>query len=153
MGLSPARRQPIIWTIDSLLSISLQATYFQEILFGTPSAPPGIVVHAPVRPFVPLSVRLSVRRPRRYRSNSLRILAIGLKFGEMIHSNMKQIAFKMAKLGQFSRVPQNFEYFHDTLGPGLRNNINATTLNCLRISAMSLKFGAMMHSTMKQIVI
>ena len=34
MGLSPARRQPIIWTIDGLLSISLQATYFQEILFG-----------------------------------------------------------------------------------------------------------------------
>ena len=30
MGLSPARRQPIIWTIDGLLSISLQATYFQE---------------------------------------------------------------------------------------------------------------------------
>ena len=69
----------------------------------------------------------------------------------MMHSNMKQIAFKMAKLGQFSRVPQNFEYFHDTLGPGLRNN--ATTLNCLRISAMSLKLGVMMHSTMKQIVI
>ena len=33
-GLSPARRQPIIWTINGLLSISLQATYLQEILFG-----------------------------------------------------------------------------------------------------------------------
>ena len=29
---------------------------------------------------------------RHYRSNSLRILAIGLKFGEMMHSAMNQIA-------------------------------------------------------------
>ena len=34
-----------------------------------------------------------VRPERRYRSNFLRISAIGLKFGGMMHSTMKQIAF------------------------------------------------------------
>ena len=32
-GLSPVRRQPIIWTNDGLLSIRPQATHFNEILF------------------------------------------------------------------------------------------------------------------------
>ena len=56
----------------------------------------------------------------------------------------------MAMLGQFLCVPQNFEIFHDRLfWPGLRNGV--TALNSLRISGISLKFGGMMHSNMKQI--
>ena len=43
--------------------------------------------HASIRP----SVRLSITKTR-YRSNSLRISAIALKFGAMMHSTMKQIA-------------------------------------------------------------
>ena len=41
--------------------------------------------------------------------NLLGISAIGLKFGGMVHSMMKQIAMKMAMLGQFLCIPRNFE--------------------------------------------
>ena len=64
----------------------------------------------------------------RYRSYSLRISGISLKFGGMMHNNMKQIAFKVAMLGQFLRIPWNFEIFHDRLGPGLRDDVIALTL-------------------------
>ena len=40
------------------------------------------------------SLRPSIRPKRRYRSNSLRISAMGLKLGGMIHSTIKQIAIK-----------------------------------------------------------
>ena len=36
----------------------------------------------------------SVRPERRYRSNSLRNSAIGLKFGEAMHSTMKQVVIQ-----------------------------------------------------------
>ena len=53
-------------------------------------------------------------------------------------------------LCQVLRILWNFEIFHDRLGPGLRDDI---TTNSLSISAIGLKFGGMMHSNMKQIVI
>ena len=81
--------------------------------------------------------------------NSLRILAIGLKFGGMMHSTVKQLLFKMAMLSQFLHVPWNLEIFHDLLGQGLRDDV--TTLNSLRIWATDLKFGGVMHWAMKQI--
>ena len=54
-----------------------------------------IVVHCvrpPVRPSVRLPVCPPVRPERRSRSNSLRITAIDLKLGGMMHSTMKHIA-------------------------------------------------------------
>ena len=51
------------------------------------------------------------------------------KFGEMMHSTMEQIAFKMAMLGQFLRVPQNFEIFHDRrFWVVLRDDVTALTI-------------------------
>ena len=62
-----------------------------------------------------------------------------------------RLLFKMAMLGQFLRVPQDFEIFDDRLfWPGLRDDVTALTL---RISGISLKFGDLMHSNMKQIAI
>ena len=52
-------------------------------------------------------------------------------------------------LGQFFSVPWNFEIFRDILG--MKND--TTTLTLLGILAMGLKFGPMMHITMKHIVI
>ena len=46
---------------------------------------------------------------RRSRPKSIRISGISLKFGGMMHSNMKHIVIEEAMLGQFSRVPWNFE--------------------------------------------
>ena len=57
----------------------------------------------------------------------------------------------MALLGQFLRVPRNFEISRIDLGPGPRDDIAALTL--LKISAISLKFSGMMHSAMKQMAI
>ena len=68
-----------------------------------PSAPTGIDVGHCVRP--------SVRPERHYHFNSLRISAISLKFGGMMHSTMDQ----MALLGHFLRVPRNFEIFDNRL--------------------------------------
>ena len=62
-----------------------------------------------------------------------------------------RLLFKMAMLGQFLRVPQDFEIFDDRLfWPGLRDDVTALTL---RISGISLKFGGMLHSNMNQIAI
>ena len=57
----------------------------------------------------------------------------------------------MALLGQFLRVPRNFEISRIDLGPGPRDDIAALTL--LKISAIGLKFSGMMHSAMKQMAI
>ena len=57
----------------------------------------------------------------------------------------------MAMLGQFLRVPRNFDMFHDsflTSSEGRRYRFHS-----LRISGISLEFGAMMHSNKKQIAI
>ena len=47
--------------------------------------------HASARPSVCPAVCLHVGPERRCRPNSLRISAIGLKFGGMVHSTVKQI--------------------------------------------------------------
>ena len=70
----------------------------------------------------------------------------GLKFGRVMHITMKQIT---ASLGQFFCIPRNFEIFHDKFGPGLRKDVS----NSLRISGIDLKFGGVMHGTMKRITI
>ena len=68
------------------------------------------------------SVCPPTRPKRRYRSNSLRISAISLTFGGMMHNTMEQITLLM--LGQLLRVPRNFEIFHDRLfWPGLRDDV------------------------------
>ena len=55
-----------------------------------------------------------------YHFNSLRISAIGLTFGGMMHSMMSQIAVKMAILGHFF-LHLNFEIFYDRIEPGRCN--------------------------------
>ena len=61
-----------------------------------------------VCPLVCSSVCPSVRPERRYRSNSLRISVISLTFGEMVHSNMKQIAIQNDHGRLFLHVPWKF---------------------------------------------
>ena len=91
------------------------------VRFGCYMYPMGIVVGHCVRPSVCLE--------RRYRSNSLRISAISLKFGGIMHSTIEQIDIKIAMLGNFLRVPWNFEIFHDRfLWPGLTDDITTLTL-------------------------
>ena len=47
----------------------------------------------------------------------------------MMHSTMEQVTTKMAMLGQFLRVPRNFEIFHDRLfWQGLRDDVTALIL-------------------------
>ena len=69
-------------------------------------------------------MRPSIRpkRERGYRSNSLRISAIGLKLGGRCTVTWSRSLFKMAMLCQFLCVSQNFEIFYDRLGPGLRDD-------------------------------
>ena len=43
-----------------------------------------------------------------------------------MHCTMKQL--KMAMLGQFLRIPRNFENFHDRFEPGLRDDATDPTL-------------------------
>ena len=54
-----------------------------------------------------------------------------------MHSNIKQIAFKVGMLGQSLLDPLNCAIIHDRLGPGLRNDVKALTL---RISTFGLQF-------------
>ena len=57
----------------------------------------------------------------------------------------------MTMLGQLLRVARNFEIFDDRLfSPGLTD---AVTDLAKRIAGISLKFGEMMQSNMKQIII
>ena len=76
----------------------------------------------------------SVRSKGHYGSNSLRISAINLKFGGMMHSTgwWSRLQFKMAILGQFLHISWNFEIFHDRLRPGLRDDITTNSFNTLR---------------------
>ena len=73
-----------------------------------------------------------------YHSNSIRISAICLKLGVVMHSTMEQITIKMALLGQFLYVPQNFEIFHGMLGPGLREDVTTLTVEGSQLSAWNL---------------
>ena len=105
---------PICLSIrQSLFSLSI--TYFSQyssqriIKNCIPSAAIGHCVRSSVCPSV------SVRPERRYRSNSLRISAISLKFRGMMPSTMEQMKIKMVMLGQFLRVPRNFEIFYTIL--------------------------------------
>ena len=67
-------------------------------------------------------MRPSICPKRRYRSNSLRVSVMGLKLGGMMHSTMKQIAIQNGYAMAILCVSQNFEIFHDRLGPGLRDD-------------------------------
>ena len=69
------------------------ASFYHITLYPpSPSAPTGIVVVPCIRP----PVRPTVCRPerRRYHSYSLRISPIGLKYGRVMHSDMKEIAIQ-----------------------------------------------------------
>ena len=77
------------WNRDDLDEIFVTGCIVSCHFYPRPqSAPTGIVVVHCVRP----SVRPSVHPEGRYRSNPLRILAISLKSGGMMHSTMKRIA-------------------------------------------------------------
>ena len=65
---------------------------------------------------------------RRYRSNSLSTPVVGLKFGKMVHSNIKQITMKMGMLGKILRVPRNFFNFQNRLGSGPRYDVATLAL-------------------------
>ena len=71
---------------------------------------------------------------RCYRPNSSRISGISLKFGGMMHSNMKQIAM----LGHFSACSVELWNFQNRLGPGLRDDFSALTLWEFQQSAWNL---------------
>ena len=92
-----------------------------------PSTLMGIVIvpchDASGRPSVPLSVCVSILND--VTALTLRISAISLKFGGVMHSSRS--LSKMAMLGWFLHIPQNFEIFHDRLGPGLGNDITSPT--------------------------
>ena len=53
-----------------------------------------------------------------YRSNSLKISGISLKFGGVIHSNMKQIAFLSGHTGPIFACSVELWNFQNRLGPG-----------------------------------
>ena len=83
----------VIWrqrtglTLVQVMAYCLTAPslYLNQILTSDAIGPMGIVVgHRAGRP--------SVRPERRSRSNSLRIIAISLKFGGIMHSTMEHIA-------------------------------------------------------------
>ena len=62
-----------------------------------------------------------------YRFKSLRISAIGLKFCGVMHNMMKQIAIKMAMLGQCLPALGMMHNFENMLGPGPRDDVTALT--------------------------
>ena len=92
--------------------------------------------HAPVRssirPSVCLPARLSrhmsVYSERHYHSNSLRLSAIGLNFGGIMHNTLKQNAAKNGRAQPILPVPRNFKIFHIRLGPGMTDDVTALTL-------------------------
>ena len=105
-----------------------------------------------VRPSVWPSVCPSVCSERRSGSNSLRISVISPNLVEWCTVAWNRSLFKMAMLGQFLRVPRNFEIFHERLIL-TRSEGRCYCSNSLRISCISPKFGGMMHSNMKQMAI
>ena len=86
-----------------------------------------------VRPSIRPSACPSVRPNRSSRSNSLRISAISLKFGGMMHSTMEQIAILNDHAWTILWAPQNYPFFYDRLfRPGLRDDATALTLKDYR---------------------
>ena len=67
-------------------------------------------------------MRPSIRAKRRYRSNYLRISAMGLKLGGMMHSTMKQIAIQNGYAVPIFVCFTELWNFYDRLGPGLRDD-------------------------------
>ena len=110
------------------------------------SALTGTVGHC-VRP----SVCPSVRPEWCYHSNSLRISAMSLKCGEVVHSTMEQIITKNGHARPFLHVPWNLKF--SMIIFLTRSKGKHYPSKSLRISSISLKFGEMMHSNMKQIAI
>ena len=80
------------------------------------------------------SARPSIHLERRHRSNSLRISAISLKCGGVMY----RLLFRMVMLGQFLRVPRNFEIFYDRIGPVLMDDVTALTPCEFQLSAWHL---------------
>ena len=101
-------------------------------------------LRTPGRPSFSPSVRLYVRPERFYQFNFLRISAISPEFGGMMHSAMEQIAI-------YNGHVRHFEIFLDIFLA--RSQGRRYRFNSLRISGISLKFGGMMHSNMKEIAI
>ena len=93
-----------------------------------PSAAIDIVVGYCVRPSLCPSVRPSVRPERRSHSNSLRISAISLNFGRMMHSNIQQIAiWNVYAQSIFVRSTELWN-FQNRLGPGPTDDVTLSTL-------------------------
>ena len=95
------------------------------------------------------SMRPSVCPKRRCCSYLFKDFSIGLKFSGMMHSTMKQIAVQNGHAQSiFACFMElwNFPWYAWTRSEGQH-------YCTLRISAISLRFGGMMHSTMKQIAI
>ena len=80
------------------------------------------------------SARPSIHLERRHRPNSLRISAISLKCGGVMY----RLLFRMVMLGQFLRVPRNFEIFYDRIGPVLMDDVTALTPCEFQLSAWHL---------------
>ena len=79
------------------------------------------------------SVCPSVRPERHYRSDSLRISVISLKFVGMMHSTTEQIVVP------FCACSTEFKIFHDRLfWPGLWDDVTILTLSGLQVSAWNL---------------
>ena len=108
-----------------------------------PLAPTGIVVGHSVFP--------SVHSEWCSFSNSLRISAISLKFGGMMHSTMEQIAIYNGHVRPIYACSTELKFsmkgFFDQVWR------KSYCSNSLRISAIGLKFGGMMDNNMKQIAI
>ena len=105
----------------------LSYTYSWRYNFTTPTQPPPLAAidadgycrrsNASTCPSVwdSVSLRPSVRPERRYHSNSLRIAAIRLKFGEVVQSIMMQIAvYNIHTLPIFASFTELWK-FHDRL--------------------------------------
>ena len=106
-GLTP-RQKAITWNYDDQVSMSQYCITISSELKQENRFYRRPHLRQRVLSLFNASTRTFVRPERRYRSNSLRIPAIWLKFGEMWHNNMKQIAIKMTMFGHFCK-------FHGTL--------------------------------------
>ena len=140
------------WLVPGQPSDKNQGSFYPQL----PSAPTGIVVgncvHPSVCPAVCPSVHPSVHPEWHSCFNSLRISAISLKFGGMMHSTVEQIANwngHARPILACSMELLNFPWWaYLTRSEGWRYRSDSW-----KISAISLKFDGMMHSNMKQIPI
>ena len=75
---------------------------------------------------------------RRYHSKSLRISGFSLKFGGMMHSNMKQIVIQSGHAWPIFVHSTELLNFQNRLGLGPRDNVTALTLLGFQLSAWNL---------------